>query len=454
MKPFSRFSQFMLLVATLASVALAMPASVAPLDEPFLQVRETGEEWERMLLTSRLDLQPQPRDAFTDIRGTSGDASLKSVGSRPGGAYARNFRIGGGEIFTWHSKTPHDESQAESAFIVIHGVQRNAGTYFTILNNAWAKARDAGIGSASPNSIRVSPLFFSTAEDRGAYNGSTLGWGDSNAYTAGEASTNPPGSGVSSFAVLDFFLDRFTNRSLFPRMKTVTFVAHGGGAQMLQRYAVVGKDNPAGGRVSVRYVVGDASSMLYFTEDRPVGINQGSCPAWNDYRYGVNKYTANYNSVSRGSAPGLFKRYATRDVRYVVGLDDTSSENGDQFCMARGVGGEKRRNRTLAYWKYIHLLAGHGAGGYTKYPGKFPALDPTYSQTSQSNIPRSSASVISSFRGVRVNHKLALIEGAGHSASQVYGSALGRNALFGDRSIASGGPRPDYSRELDGYTSS
>lgn len=394
------------------------------------------------------------RDAFTDVRGTAGDKSLSSVGKRPAGAYARPLPVTlTSQIFTWYSKTPDNEADAEAAFIIIHGVARNANSYWTVLNNAWAKARDAGFGSARPNSIRVAPLFFSTAEDQGAYNATELAWGDSNAWTAGEASTHPAGSAVSSFTVLDMLLNRFGNRAAYPKMKYITFIAHGGGAQMLQRYAVLGAPNPDPSRLSVRYVVGDPSSELYFTQDRPVGVDQASCPTWNDYRYGLNKYTANYGALSPARAPALFKAYAAKEVRYVVGLNDTTSAKGDQTCMAHAVGGQKRRNRSLAYWKYIHLLSGTtNPASLRNFPGTFPALDANDGQTKQKNIPRSSGTVLAKFRGVKLRHTLTLVDGAGHSASKVYSSAAGRNALFADQKSSGGGTVPDYSQELTGYT--
>ncbi|KAJ9480187.1 hypothetical protein PHBOTO_003412 [Pseudozyma hubeiensis] len=411
-----------------------------------------------LLTVTATDALPSPpslarRDAFTDVRGTRGDASLSSVGSRPAGAYARSIPITPtSDIFTWYSKTPNNESLAESAFIVIHGVKRNANSYWTILNNAWAKARDASLGSARPNSIRVAPLFFSTLEDAGAYNATQLAWGDSNAWTAGEGSTNPPLSGVSSFAVLDAFLDRFSDAKAYPRMKYITFVAHGGGAQMLQRYAVLGKANPAPKRLSVRYVVGDPSSELYFTEDRPVGVNQTSCPTWNNYRYGLNQYTAPYATLSASRAPALFKSYAAKEVRYVVGLADTSTQNGDQTCMAHAVGGPLRRNRSLAYWKYIHLLSGRTSSDSLKnFPGTFPALDPQ-AKTNQTDIPTSSRTILNRFKGVSIKHSLSVVEGAGHSASKVYSSTQGRNALFADQASSGTGLSTDFSKQLNGYT--
>ncbi|KAN0063176.1 hypothetical protein ACQY0O_004340 [Thecaphora frezii] len=441
---FRHLAQTLLLLSSLVALASCLPAA-AP--------RKVSETPTRSL---EHETFLSGRDAFTDIRGTSDDASLSSVGKQPDGAYARSLSVGdGGKIFTWYSKTPSRESDAESAFIILHGVGRNANAYWKVLNKAYLASRHADYASAALDSIRVAPLFFSAREDARAYDSDMLAWGDSNQWTAGEASTHPRGSSVSSFSVLDMFLDRFSDASAYPKMKTITFVAHGGGGQFLQRYAVLGKDNPARGRISVRYVVGDPSSMLYFTPDRPVGVNTAKCPAWNDYRYSVNRYTPNYGSFSSSNAASLFQRYAARDVRYVVGLDDTSSENGDQFCMARGLGGEKRRNRSLAYWKYIHLLAGHDASQYQSFPGSFPTLDPQHDgKTDQANIPRSSSlRATAAFRLVKVQHSLALVHGAGHNVSEIYASDVGRQALFGERSQASfGSPPASASRDLDGYT--
>nr|CDI53147.1 uncharacterized protein BN887_05700 [Melanopsichium pennsylvanicum 4] len=281
--------------------------------------------------------KPTRRDAFTSVRGNAGDTRLTSLGSRPAGAYARSLNVTStSSIFTWYSKTPRNESDAESAFIIIHGVKRNAGTYWTILNNAWAKARDASFGSARPNSIRVAPLFFSTNEDAGVYNSSQLGWADSNAWTVA---------------------------------------------------------------------------------------------------------------------------YANKQVRYVVGLNDTQIQNGDQTCMAHAVGGQLRRNRSLAYWKYIHLLAGQGGKGLENFPGSFPSLNPqqsgnktNFQNNNTSNIPRSSYSVANKFKGVEIKHTLTVVQGAGHSASKVYSSTVGRYALFADQANSGGGTVPDFSNELIGYT--
>lgn len=406
-----------------------------------------------LVTTSPANARRHKRDAFTNARGTRGDTYLESVGRTPAGAYARSLPVTpNSQIFTWYSKTPHNESSAESAFIVIHGINRNAHTYWTILNNAWAKARDAALGSAKVNSIRVAPLFFSRYEDEGVYNKSQLAWGDSNAWAAGEPSTHPMRSSVSSFAVLDSLLLRFSNKTAYPNMQYITFLAHGGGSQLVQRYAVMGLPNPDPTRLSIRYVVGDPSSELYFTGDRPVGVDKASCPTWNDYRYGVQKYSTNYGTLNSVVAPALFKAYAAKEVRYIVGLNDTSPSNGDQTCMAHAVGGIKRRNRNLAYWKYIHLLSGYNPDNFTNFPGTFPALDPKYGATNQTNIPKTGAITAKKYQGTTLIHTLTTIMNVGHSASKVYGSEGGMNALFSDQASSGSGTVPDFSQELVGFT--
>lgn len=151
------------------------------------------------------------RDAFVDLRGTDGDVYLTSQGTRPAGAFATNYKLSKGNLFAWQSKTPHDESEAEAVFIILHGVDRNANTYFTTLNNAYIDARDQDYTYAPENTLRIAPLFFSTNHDSAALNASTLAWNDNNGWAGGDGSTHPSGSDMSSFTVFDELLTKFAN---------------------------------------------------------------------------------------------------------------------------------------------------------------------------------------------------------------------------------------------------
>lgn len=379
----------------------------------------------------------ESRDAYTDLRETQ-DAglgpTLTDPGARPAGAVATNIPVGnlGATLFAWQSKTPKKESDAKEVFIILHGVKRNAGTYFSILNNAWAKARDADYGNADEDSIRLAPLLFSTERDSEALNATTLAWADPNVWTGGDGSTHPPMSDISVFTVLDALLDRYANRSKYPKMRTVTFLAHGGGGQVIQRYAVLGKDSPRSA-VKVRYVVGDPSSMLYFTVDRPVPVDEKACPRFNDFRYGFSDYNAPYSLQGRGRS-ALYKRYISRDVRYAIGESDTRIDKGDQSCMGRAAGGPYRRDRSLDYWAYLHLLG--GANKIPDYPGWFPALD---SDAVKAQANKNTTGYITSTptsrrkfpKKANIQHKLFTVPDAGHSAKAVLGSSEGREAIFG-----------------------
>lgn len=152
--------------------------------------------------------------------------------------------------------------------------------------------------------------------------------------------------------------------------------------------------------------------MLYYTTDRPsASFKPSSCPNFNEYFFGLSNFYIPYDAPESPSA--AFKSYASRDVRYLVSLDDNGG--GDQSCEAKAAGGTARKSRTLAYWKYIHLLAGYAASSYSSFPGDFP------------NIGSNNAA----FKGASVNHQLYQLSGVGHNAQSVIQSEQGKRAIFG-----------------------
>lgn len=369
------------------------------------------------------------RDAYTTLRAATKGGNgpqLVSVLPAPQGAQAQSIPIGSAStnVFAWVSSN-QQETSATNVYIILHGIDRNAATYFKVLNDAYQAAAKANLPNAAPATFLVAPLFFATNQDFRAYNASSLAWGDPNAWTGGDGSTHPAGSNVSVFTVLDALLDRY---SAYPSVKTVTFVAHGGGAQVLQRYAVLGKD--PSDSIDVRYVVGDPSSMLYFTQDRPVPLNPSTCPIFDTFRYGFSNYNEPY--ALQPSAPAdLFKRYIARDVRYVVGLDDVLGDEGDQLCAGRAMGGSERKDRSLNYFAYLNLLT--NSTSVPSYPGLYPALDPGKAgRNGGRGYMMSTSAQRAAFAGAgQLMHQIYHIPAAGHNADQVYGSGDGQQAIFG-----------------------
>jgi len=85
---------------------------------------------------------------------------------------------------------------------------------------------------------------------------------------------------------LDAIIATFSDKNEYPSITNITLVGHGGGGQLIARYAAVGADAPEG--VHLRYIIGDPSTNAYFTKDRPVENHSGdpSCDFWNTWRYG------------------------------------------------------------------------------------------------------------------------------------------------------------------------
>ncbi|KAL4398900.1 hypothetical protein ACI68E_004297 [Malassezia pachydermatis] len=326
--------------------------------------------------------------------------------------------ISGAEVAVYWTKEPQNKS-VEHAFIMVHGKLRDGDRYWTIMNDALQSAVKDNYKGANNNSVIVAPQFYSTKLNKGQYSDKTLAWGDVNAWQAGSVATHPKNTPASSVDAIDAIIDHFTDNQKYPNLRNITLVGHGGGAQLMNRYATVGKDGPK--NVHVRYVVGDPSSSAYFTEHRPVTDKSiasiDKCPEYNDWRYGFASYPGTLSSNK--STSDYFSQYINRDVVNIVGYKDTL-KNGDQKCMALLQGGQKRRDRNLSWWRYINML-GATNENLDGFPGNFSNL-PDWSHHSN---------------GV-IKTRLCVVEDASHDAAKVFGSKEGRSALFNDYDVEMG----------------
>lgn len=155
----------------------------------------------------------------------------------------------------------------------------------------------------------------------------------------GEAARQP--GPISSFAALDALLAHFANRALYPSLSAVVMMGHSAGAQLLQRYAVAGREGEKLARdgISVRYIVANPSSYLYFDDERPNGevTAGGACPAATEWKYGL-KSAPPY--VVSQDLQDLESRYVRRSVVYLLGEADTDPYTHfiDRSCAAMAQG--------------------------------------------------------------------------------------------------------------------
>lgn len=277
--------------------------------------------------------------------------------------------------------------------VIVNGTLRNADDYYA---SGAAAARSAG---ADPRQMFIIAPQFLTRPDAEALHlpedvplWSLDGWKDGSRALR-------PDRGPSSFVVFDAILRALLDRGRFPALRTVVVAGHSAGGQVVQRYAVVGRAD-AGVRaagIALRYVVANPSAYLYFDERRMTAdgrlapFPRETCPGFNRYKYGLeeaNEYVGSPDGLD------LARRYARRDVTYLLGGEDTDPRAPylDTTCAAQSQGAS-RRERGERYLRYLQLLVGPEVGRH---------------------------------------QQLHIVPGVGHDHARMFGSPCGLRQLFGE----------------------
>jgi pimeloyl-ACP methyl ester carboxylesterase len=165
---------------------------------------------------------------------------------------------------------------------------------------------------------------------------------------------------LSSYAALDEIVARLGDRRQFPNVQQIVIVGHPGGAQVVQRYALLSPDQPAlqAAGVNVRYVIANPSSYAYFDERRPVAFSHAGCPDYNRWKYGLSDLPA----YAEGQTPQQLKeKYAQRNIVYLLGQQDNDPNHPalDKRCEARAQG-PNRLARGRNYFDYLQRLYPQG----------------------------------------------------------------------------------------------
>jgi len=245
------------------------------------------------------------------------------------------------------------------AVIVIHGKLRNADKYFDTAQKARAAA-----GIAADGTLLIAPQFLATIDTQvHPEPANTLRW-SGNAWMGGEPAEGP--APISSFSALDAIVNRLADRHLFPNLRQIVVAGHSGGGQVVQRYAIAMRDNPAlaSEHIALSFLVANPSSYAYFDTQRPnadgtpAPYDAAQCPAFDQWKYGMQDLPAYVNSRAPAQ---LEQTYAARRVDYLIGGDDTDPAQAalDKSCPAEAQG-PQRMARAQAYYHY--LQARHPAG--------------------------------------------------------------------------------------------
>lgn len=241
----------------------------------------------------------------------------------------------------WRQPLP----EVQRALIIVHGRLRNAQTY---LHSGERAVEQAGQRATT---LVIAPQLLNQDDiARHHLPDALLHW-KGNDWMAGAPSSGPVA--LSSYAALDAILQRLSDRKRYPALKQVVIAGHSGGAQVVQRYALLTGEHAelkqAG--IGLRYVIANPSSYAYFDAWRPVQVVKDNCPGFNDWKYGLQKLPA---YAAGHSARELEQRYVQRDITYLLGQQDIDPQHPalDKGCAAE-TQGAYRLIRGHNYFDYL-----------------------------------------------------------------------------------------------------
>lgn len=265
---------------------------------------------------------------------------------------------GTGTVPFYRSMEERDAADISRIVILLHGRLRDADAYLLSAQNALAAAL-----TDPARTLLLVPQFLATADiEAHGLPADALHW-EWTSWMGGDDALGP--APISSFDVLDAFIEQFADRSRYPALRDVVVAGHSGGAQVAHRYAIVGRGCSVAG-VHCRYVIANPSSYVYFDSMRPdaEGVlrpaNTDACPGVDDWKYGV-LHAPRY--VPPAQFDTLEQRYAAADVIYLLGQEDCDPRHEalDLSCAAAAQGPHRlaRGRSYFAYLKSRHEALAH-----------------------------------------------------------------------------------------------
>ena len=272
------------------------------------------------------------------------------------------------------------------AFIIIHGISRNADDYYLYGYEATQLAR------ATDETIIMAPNFY-IEEDQPDEN--IIYWENSERWKRGDLSSDNFEEKISSYAVMDLMLEQLNDKAKFPNLQEVFILGHSAGGQYVQRYAASSTFDPLLA-APIRYIPSNLSSFVYLDEKRLAGsdkldefaIPQTDCIGYDEYKYGLKDLNLYLTSTG---ATRIQEQYEKRDVVYLLGAEDSDPLDPilDVTCQAMLQGGN-RLERGLIYFNYLEEYYGQAV------------------------------------------HRLVLVAGVDHNGRGIITSAEARELVFGD----------------------
>jgi pimeloyl-ACP methyl ester carboxylesterase len=261
----------------------------------------------------------------------------------------------GGDLFVRYLRTfdlDYGHPTILRALVVVHGLSREHGFNFT---TGILAATQAG---ALEETLIIAP-YFQAEEDGPAPD--ELFWATGGWARGHLSSTSGPSPRVSSYEVMDRFMEALSDRVAFPMLEEIILAGHSAGGQYMHRYASGSPAEDGLDGVSVRYLVANPSTFLYLGPERPADDGFAipdveACPDYNHWHRGLESRNAYMNRVDDAQ---IIARLTSRDVWILKGTADTGDSDLDQSC-GGNLQGAYRYERGLNIMRYMDtFFPGH-----------------------------------------------------------------------------------------------
>ena len=250
------------------------------------------------------------------------------------------------------------ESQIQRAVVIIHGMNRDPGTYESNMMSALAQlTSDPNINRSS---VAIMAPYFPNGDDKNyGYpwtsglspgRGSTsncLVWSGSQWSAGGNNQYPYTSTNTSSYTVLDQIIQYFDNTTLFPNMKQIVIAGHSLGAQTVQRYAAIGQ--PGNTHSPVSYWVANPNSYAWFSTSRP--LSTAGCLIYDVYREGYTNFTQypmTYGvALVTSGRTNILATYNNKAIAYGRGTQDLGDDSSNCAPFTTGA------NRNERFFNFI-----------------------------------------------------------------------------------------------------
>lgn len=216
----------------------------------------------------------------------------------------------------------------KNAVIVIHGVNRNAGDYFSWVGSS---LRDEGLEGET---ILISPKFKVEDEaDNDEMYWSRFGWREGDNALSDLK--------LSSFAVIDSLVTRLSDTDAFPVLENIVITGHSSGGLFTHVYAAANRMDANTLDINMDYVVAN-SQYFYYPDGQRINETTGQLYTPNDctgYDFWPLGYANAPSYVSALTASEVNDQLISRSVLYFLGNGSGSDGSlNDTNCTATLLG--------------------------------------------------------------------------------------------------------------------